>query len=218
MTPTEASMFDQMARSFMGQAADKGKIITGEQACLCAAFRIDVWRREGMSAAIKRKIGKIPADYPDVDLKPIKEKAVRVKRALPGESEAEIQAECVKYMKAAGWLVIRFNSGATMIGDRYFRAYIIENNGQSSGVSDLICFRGGEVLLIEVKTQKGSYTDAQRDFADLATQYGATVHTVRSLADCVALERSVRRQPSRESLHTARAKQGIENRGIQNQQ
>lgn len=193
MTPTEASMFDQMARSLMGQAADAGKNITAEQAMLCAAFRIDVWRREGMTAAMKRKIGKIPSDYPDVDLKPVKEKVARVKRALPGESEAEISEACGKYMVRAGWLVIRFNSGAMKIGDRYLRAYIIENNGQSSGVSDYICFREDQFLFMECKTAKGTHTDSQKAFAELAAQHGAKVHTVRSLDDCVALERSVRR-------------------------
>lgn len=210
MTPTEASMFDQMARSMMGQAADAGKNITAEQACLCAAMKIYVWRTEGLQAATKRKIGKIPADYPDVDLKPVKEKVQRVRRALPGESEAEIQAACIKYMKAAGWLVIRFNSGATMIEGRYFRAYTIENSGESSGVSDLICFRNGQHLFVEVKTKTGSYTDAQRAFAELAASFGEEVHTVRSLDDCVRLERSV----GRTRLNTTRVQNNAPTRGI----
>jgi hypothetical protein len=113
-------------------------------------------------------------------------------------------------MQDMGWIVIRFNSGATMIDDRYFRAYTIENNGLSSGVPDLICFKGDQFLFIEVKTKKGTYTPSQEAFAELAPKHGTAYHTVRSLDDCVRLERSV----GRGRINTTRVQSNAPAKGI----
>jgi Holliday junction resolvase len=181
-------MYSQMVSSFIAQSHNAGRLITHEQAARCAAYKIDVWRKQGFKAATTTKVGRIPDDWPDVDVKP--ERAKRVRRAAPGESEAEIQKAIITYLVRMGWLVVRMNSSAQKVGDRYLQAYRIENTGSSAGIPDILCCKDGRWLLLEVKTEQGRLSESQKDFHDLAARFGAEVHVVRSVDDTIAVTQS----------------------------
>lgn len=187
LKPTEQVMFENMVMSFMGKAYDEGIRLTSDQVGRCAAHKIDTMRRKGLKAAISMKIGSVPPEWPDVEEVPVVEKKTRVKRTPDGETEADIQRAISKALVKMGWLVIRINSGAQKIGDRYFRANIIENNGRSDGFPDLQAFKGARVLLLEVKAAKGSLSEGQRHFRDLAQTFNVPVHVVRSVDDVLKL-------------------------------
>lgn len=192
LSPTEMAIYQQMATHYAGKAIDAGKPLSFDQCELCAARMIANWREHGLQKARTMKIGKVPTDWPDVDEKPTREKVKRVRRAAPGESEAEIQSAIIDYM-VKRWIVIRFNSGAFMQGDRFVRAYIVANNNKSSGVCDLVCFRDGRHLFLEVKSATGKLSPDQEAFRDLAASFGEDVHVVRSVADVQRIEQRHRR-------------------------
>jgi hypothetical protein len=180
MTATERAIFDQATVNYMGKAADNGIALTADQCQLCAAAKIMYWRDHGIRAAQKFKVGKVPTDWPDVEAP--KERAKRVQRTPKEETEKYIQGQIVRFMLQRGWLVIRFNSGVKA-GDSYFKAYTIENSGANAGVSDLICFKAGKHLFLEVKSATGSLRPTQKAFMDLASQCGEAVFVVRSVEE-----------------------------------
>lgn len=192
LQPSELAIFNQMAMHYAGLSMQAGKPLDHEHCERCAALFIDRWRQHGLMKARTMKIGQVPAEWPDIEEKPIKEKVKRQRKAPPGQSEAEIQSDIIKYL-VKRWVVIRFNSGAFMQGDRYVRAYTIANSNKSSGVSDVICFRDGKHLFLEVKSATGSLSDDQKAFRDLAAGFGETVHVVRSVADVQHIEQQYRR-------------------------
>jgi Holliday junction resolvase len=60
---------------------------------------------------------------------------------------------------------------ATLEEDGY---YVVRSAG-SKGVLDLVAFRAGETLFIQVKASKGKMTRAERmELVDLAADHGAT--------------------------------------------
>jgi hypothetical protein len=192
LSPSEMAIYQQMAMHYAGKALEAGRPMQHDQCELCAARFITNWREHGLMKARTMKIGQVPADWPDIEEKPIKDKVKRQRKAPPGQSEAEIQSDIIKYL-VKRWVVIRFNSGAFMQGDRYVRAYTIANSNKSSGVSDVICFRNGKHLFLEVKSATGSLSDDQKAFRDLAAGFGETVHVVRSVADVQHIEQQYRR-------------------------
>ncbi len=151
---TERAIFDQATSSYYGQAYDKGVTLTAEQCERCAAAKIQYMRDHGIAKAARMKLGKVPHGWPDVPEKLTRVKKKRQRRALPGESESEIQSAIIKHLLKQNCLVIRFNSSAQRVGDRYLRAYTIANNGVSSGISDIIVFKGGRLIFMEVMIAK----------------------------------------------------------------
>lgn len=180
---SERAIYDNLSRTMFMQASEARVPISVEDAMKCAAWKIQFIREHGMKAAHKIKIGKVPDDWPSVAEKIAREKVKRERRAAPGESEAEIQKAIVEWLVGNGWMAIRFNSGAHMIDGRMIRMYTIEPSGKSSGVSDLLAFRNGRHVFLEVKSAKGRLSDDQEKFAQLASQFGETVHVVRSVED-----------------------------------
>jgi len=178
MTDIEKRMFTNVMHNYMAKAHANGKQLSTDQLQRCAAEYIHVQRTLGPVAAVKMRLGKVPAGWPDVRVKQTRER-----KAAPGQSEAEIQKAIIAELIKCGWLVIRFNSVVTQEHGRFVRAYTIENSGKSAGVSDLIAFKGGRYLFLEVKTEKGTLNPNQIAFRDLAARHGCTVHVVRSVED-----------------------------------
>jgi len=176
MTDLEKKMFAHKMHDYMGKAQKQDIMLSTDQLQRCAAEYIHVQRTLGPVAAVKMRLGKVPSGWPDVRVKQTRER-----KAAPGESEAEIQKAIITELIKWGWLVIRFNSVVTQEHGRFVRAYTIENSGKSAGVSDIICFKGGRFLFLEVKTATGKLNDNQIAFRDLAASHGCTVHVVRSV-------------------------------------
>ena len=90
------------------------------------------------------------------------------------KSEAAVQREVVRYLKALGYRVWR-------VGQRNARGT------QDAGVSDLIVFHGGRCLFLEVKSATGKQRAEQREFeaaVSLAWSHDVVRYAVvRSLAD-----------------------------------
>jgi hypothetical protein len=51
--------------------------------------------------------------------------------------------------------------------------------GNRSGIPDLLCFRGEQGLMLELKTMKGKLGVAQAEFIAEAQSKGVTVHVLR---------------------------------------
>lgn len=99
-------------------------------------------------------------------------------------TEKEVQRQCILLLMHSGYLVLRINSGSMMINKRLFRAYIVENNGKSAGMSDLLALKGNRALLIEVKKGKGGKLSRnQNEFIELAERCGVKVHVVKDLEE-----------------------------------
>ncbi len=108
----------------------------------------------------------------------------RIRRALPGESEAEILKAIMKLLRhhpkvARVW---RQSSGSFKLGvDRYFQA------NTARGMSDImgILKDGARTLAIEVKTKTGKVAEHQQEFLDSVTRAGGIAFVARSVDDVV---------------------------------
>jgi len=120
--------------------------------------------------------------------KPEKPKTKRKKRP-----EASLQDAAVKYLLLKKWLVIRLNSGVmrSEATQMPFRSYIISNTGTSAGAPDLLAWKGGFSLLIELKSAKGRQTDSQRKFQALCAEHGVYYTVCRELNELIEVEKSV---------------------------
>ena len=77
--------------------------------------------------------------------------------------ESEIQAKCIKYAQSEGWIVLK----------------IIASN--MNGISDLILFKDGKTIFIEVKTEKGIIAPLQLYRQKQFRESGFVAEIVRSL-------------------------------------
>ena len=119
-------------------------------------------------------------------------KTRRGRQKLPpasGLSESQIQSQIVKYLQLKGYIVIRINSGASTIDDRYFKAYTLNYKGlhtcTSSGLFDLMAFKDGVTLCIECKTSKGRVSDKQQGIHDIFIKENFNVIIARDLQDVI---------------------------------
>jgi hypothetical protein len=95
--------------------------------------------------------------------------------------EADIQRAIIARLELAGALVVRTNSGAVKVGDRFVRF-----NSQP-GCSDLlVCYRG-RFLAVEVKAGKNRPTELQTGFLLAVRRAGGRGEVVRSVADAEAV-------------------------------
>ncbi len=98
-------------------------------------------------------------------------------------TEKEVQAQLIKLLLAAGWVVVRVNSGR-FNGKSYFRSYIIENYNESAGFPDIVAFKGSRFLLIEVKRGKGGkLRESQDKFIALCEYHNIEVYIINNAED-----------------------------------
>jgi hypothetical protein len=110
---------------------------------------------------------------------------VTLRRGRISLSEAQIQRQCIEYLRAGGWIVRPAPKQGHRTGGA---AYEIP-----AGEPDLIAVRAmlhgdGEyhhqVLLVECKTEVGIVSPEQKSWARWAlSKHGMKVHVVRSLDD-----------------------------------
>lgn len=72
-------------------------------------------------------------------------------------SEAQWQAQAIRWAKAAGWRVMHDADSRRNPGD--------------AGFPDLVLAKGGVALFIELKTDKGRQTPAQREWEEALPNY-----------------------------------------------
>ena len=125
--------------------------------------------------------------YPYGGKKDREETAVTSSPDLP---EAAIQQQVIDLLVAAGWLVLRINSGGAVLGGednaRFVRFVSWQCAGygkEDSGVPDLVAFKNGSFLFLETKTATGRVRESQRRFAAAASSTGNEVAFVRSVED-----------------------------------
>lgn len=101
--------------------------------------------------------------------------------------EQDIQNQLAEYLIHKGYLTVRINSGMFSIGKRFIRAYIIKNSGKSTGMPDLIAFKDGNYLMIEVKKPKGKVSDSQKQFYNLVESFRLKYYIIESLNELEAI-------------------------------
>lgn len=124
-------------------------------------------------------------------------------------SETDIQKQILNYLLVTGWVAVRVNSSAQKVIDinrkpRYLVAYWIWNNLKSkanillkkkykpikdycnSGLPDVLGWRGGDSILIEVKKPgETKLSPAQVVFKDLCDAKKVNRITANSLDDVI---------------------------------
>jgi len=105
----------------------------------------------------------------------------KAKSARKALSESAVQKAIVKALDAAGWMVIRINSSVNQTDDgRYLRAYYIQPLGAAKGHADLVAYRNGRAVFLEVKTATGRQSDSQKAFEGCCRRYGMEYYIVRT--------------------------------------
>lgn len=102
----------------------------------------------------------------------------------PIQSESDTQKQVIELLIKSGWLVIRVNSGRR---SGKIRFYIIVNSGKSDGLTDLIAFKNGKHIFIEMKKHGKKQTDCQIEFSELAKQHGEVVYCFDSIQQVIDL-------------------------------
>lgn len=116
-----------------------------------------------------------------------KPKQIVQKRNKNDNEESRIQDAIAKYLNKLGWLVVRINSSMLRVDNRVLRSYLIYGLGISSGMPDLIAYKGEKYLLLEVKTKKGRLSANQKRVKEYAHQKWVNYHVVRSVEDVEVL-------------------------------
>ena len=122
----------------------------------------------------------------------IRRSVAKPKRVIPnknGLSESQIQKMIINYLNIQGWITIRQNSAATVVDDRFIRAYSIDHktlpSATSSGMPDIQALRNGRTLFIECKTAKGKTTANQDRIHELLRKQDFEVLIARDLDDVI---------------------------------
>jgi hypothetical protein len=110
-----------------------------------------------------------------------KVKRKRKSRTPKSQRESYIQKTILTYLKNAGLLHWRQNSGLIFVGRR--RVCL-----GTSGLPDIIVVLppNGLFVGLEVKSAKGRLRQSQEDFRDKLKYVGARYYVVRSLSDAIA--------------------------------
>lgn len=98
--------------------------------------------------------------------------------------ESEIQEQIVSYLKMKGYFVFAVPNGTILGANNNFRyANFLKKQGVLAGASDLIALKNGEAIFVEVKTQKGKLSTAQKQFKQDVEERGFNYIVARDVAD-----------------------------------
>ncbi len=81
--------------------------------------------------------------------------------------ESEIRVQVREFLQWRGWFVY----------------YSLQGLGCYAGLSDLVAMKGGKVVHIELKTQKGKQSDDQKEFQQDIEAAGGTYVVARGIED-----------------------------------
>ena len=105
------------------------------------------------------------------------------KAAKKKATGAAIQKQCLDELVAMGWLAIRINSRVDMAAGRYHKNYTIANNNKSAGHSDIVAYKGGRALFIEIKTKYEKQLPSQVAFQAICERHGMTYLIIRTIEE-----------------------------------
>jgi hypothetical protein len=104
---------------------------------------------------------------------------------MKAPSETGLVRDCLQFLaiRCPAAVVWRQNSGATKIGDRFFRSASL------NGISDILAVMPprGRLLAAECKSEKGRLRDSQEEFLARVRAVGGVSGVVRTLDDLDAL-------------------------------
>jgi len=118
-----------------------------------------------------------------MDLTEYKQLTAKPKRKAPDHEESRTQIACVSwfYQQYPKYVLFAIPNG----GKRgKLEAVIMKKEGVRPGVGDLFLMcpgKGYHGLFIEMKTDKGTQSDAQKEFQELAMKYGYKYGVCRTL-------------------------------------
>ena len=102
-------------------------------------------------------------------------------------AESDIQRAIIDALVLDGWLVVRVNSGGATFGDgryvRFVRWVALGFEESDAGVADVLAFKDGKGLLVEVKATGGKVRPSQSRFSSAAEQAGAVYVVAGSIDD-----------------------------------
>lgn len=95
--------------------------------------------------------------------------------------EKDIQKTCIAWLRLWGAVVVRVNSAAVKVGDRFFTA-----NDQPGCSDTIVCLPDGGFAAIEFKRPGKKPTNEQRYFLDKIIATGGMGLVIHSLAELLA--------------------------------
>lgn len=106
-------------------------------------------------------------------------------------TENQIRNAIAEFLVYHGWLVLRINSGAAVTTEngkrrfvQFIKWFVLGENPQTAGVSDLLCFKIGQApLAIETKRPGNKPTEAQKNFLRAWAEHGGVWCVAESVAD-----------------------------------
>jgi hypothetical protein len=98
--------------------------------------------------------------------------------------EHTLQENCMKYLNLKGWIPVRFNTTTMMSATGIpYKSYLIYGLGMSSGLNDIIAYKGDFHIKLEIKTEKGKLTENQMKVQNYFCVKGTNYYIVRSLKE-----------------------------------
>ena len=80
-------------------------------------------------------------------------------------TEADFLATIIEYAQAKGWMVAHFRPGMTSRVDRAGKpVWVTPVQADGKGFPDLVLVRDGQLLFIEVKSEKGKLSEEQAEW------------------------------------------------------
>lgn len=96
-------------------------------------------------------------------------------------SEHAIEQQILEWLNLEGWLAWKLKDSASY--DPGQKKFLTPGGFRINGVSDVVAVKDGVVLFLEVKTEKGRQSDAQKMFEKKLAEKGGRYFVVRSLDD-----------------------------------
>lgn len=96
-------------------------------------------------------------------------------------TETESQAAILDYLAARGVFAVRLNNQPIYDGKRGIFRNLPKHTPK--GLADILAVKDGKAIFIEVKSDKGSMSPEQHEFARRAVIAGADYHVARSIDD-----------------------------------
>ncbi len=97
------------------------------------------------------------------------------------ERESDVLKDVINILLENEYLVIRINSGASKVGNRFIEYYRIMNSNKSSGLPDLLAIKNNSILLIECKSTKGKLRPSQNEFIELASKFNVNILVISDI-------------------------------------
>jgi hypothetical protein len=101
-------------------------------------------------------------------------------------SEAQIEDQILQFLNLSGWFAWKNITAGYFDEEKgHYRKHV--SRWAITGSSDIIALKDGITLFLEVKTEKGRQSDAQKAFEMRVKEKGNKYHIIRSVEDTKAI-------------------------------